>query len=124
MRKKDKILGIDVGSISVSIAELTREKEIARMSEKAKILVLGIGNLLMGDEGVGIQAVRRLELEKWPGKVDFLDGGTGGFHLLSYLEEYPHIVIIDASLDNFPEGHVRYIRPRFAKDFPPTLSAE
>jgi hydrogenase maturation protease len=93
------------------------------MIDKADILVLGIGNLLMGDEGVGIQAVRRLEKENWPGKVDFLDGGTGGFHLLSYLEDYAHVIIIDASLDNFPEGHVRYIKPHFAADFPPTLSA-
>ena len=48
----------------------------------AETLILGIGNILMGDEGVGVHVVRHLERKKWPLKVDFLDGGTGGFHLL------------------------------------------
>jgi hydrogenase maturation protease len=48
------------------------------------ILILGIGNVLMGDEGIGVQAVSLLEQEAagFPRAVDILDGGTGGFHLL------------------------------------------
>jgi hydrogenase maturation protease len=49
--------------------------------ERKKILVLGIGNYLMGDEGIGVHAVNQLEDEGIEG-VDFLDGGTGGFYLL------------------------------------------
>ena len=86
------------------------------------ILVLGIGNLLMNDEGVGIHVISRLEKEGIPG-ADLMDGGTGGFHLLGVIESYKTVIIIDASLDHYPSGHVRVLHPRFAKDFPKQLSA-
>ena len=87
------------------------------------VLILGIGNVLLGDEGVGVHAVRRLEKEAWPAHVKLLDGGTGGFHLLSLFQEYPRIVLVDATMDGQPPGTVRVIRPRFASDYPRTLSA-
>jgi hydrogenase maturation protease len=88
-----------------------------------RILVLGIGNVLMGDEGVGVHVVRRLEAASLPSHVTVVDGGTGGFHLLSYLSEYDRIVMIDATLDGQPPGTVSVIQPRYASDFPRTLSA-
>lgn len=87
------------------------------------VLVLGIGNVLLGDEGVGVHAVRRLEQEAWPPHVKLLDGGTGGFHLLSLFQEFDRIVLVDATMDGRPPGTVRVIRPRFASDYPRTLSA-
>ena len=86
-------------------------------------LILGVGNLLMGDEGVGIHAIRRLENETLPDTVTLLDGGTGGFHLLSLFREYDPIILIDATMDGKPIGEVALLRPRFASDFPRTLSA-
>jgi len=86
-------------------------------------LVLGIGNLLMGDEGVGVHAVRVLEREQWPLGVDLLDGGTGGFHLLEYLTRYRRLVMIDATMDGAPAGTVAVLRPRYASDFPRALTA-
>ena len=91
-------------------------------SETNNILVLGIGNLLMNDEGVGIHVVSRLEKEGLPG-ADLMDGGTGGFHLLGFNQSYSTVIIVDASLDQFPAGHVRVLHPRYAKDFPKQLSA-
>ena len=88
-----------------------------------RLLVLGIGNVLMGDEGVGVHAVRFMELDTFPPHVTLVDGGTGGFHLLSYFEEYPSIIIIDATMDGRPPGTLSLIRPRFASDFPRSLSA-
>ncbi len=88
-----------------------------------KILVLGVGNYLMGDEGVGVHAVRRLEKNSLPGNIDIVDGGTGGFHLLSYLQDYQTIIMIDATMDGMEEGSVRVIEPKFASDFPRSLSA-
>ena len=87
------------------------------------VLVLGVGNVLLGDEGVGVHAVRRLEEDAWPPHVTLLDGGTGGFHLLSLFQEYDRIVLVDATMDGQPPGTVRVIRPRFASDYPKTLSA-
>lgn len=86
-------------------------------------LVLGIGNLLMGDEGVGVHALRAFEQEPWPESVTLLDGGTGGFHLLEYLSDYPRIVMIDATLDGAPAGTVSVLRPQYASDFPRSLTA-
>lgn len=88
-----------------------------------KILVLGIGNVLMGDEGVGIHAINRLEKLDFPENVVLLDGGTGGFHLLSYLEDYPKVIMIDATIDGQLPGAVILLYPKFSKDFPIALSA-
>jgi hydrogenase maturation protease len=90
---------------------------------KNDILVLGIGNLLMNDEGVGIHVISALEKEGGVAGADLMDGGTGGFHLLAFIQSYKTIVIVDASLDDFPPGHVRVLKPRYARDFPRQLSA-
>lgn len=87
-----------------------------------KILILGIGNYLMGDEGIGVHVAQRLEKKENPPYIDVLDGGTGGFYLMHYLESYENIVIVDATLDDNPVGTIRKITPKFSKDFPPAMS--
>jgi hydrogenase maturation protease len=93
------------------------------MTVQARTLILGVGNLLMGDEGVGVHVVRAVENERLLQTATVLDGGTGGFHLLSLFEEYDPIIMIDATMDGAPAGTVRVLQPRFARDFPRTLSA-
>lgn len=88
-----------------------------------RILILGIGNVLMGDEGVGVHAVQQLEKREWPSHVDLLDGGTGGFHLLSYFHDYAKIILIDATLDGKKAGTVVLREPRYSSEFPRVLSA-
>lgn len=87
------------------------------------VLVLGIGNWLMGDEGVGVHAVRHYGAGPLPPGVTALDGGTGGFHLLSYLQDFSRVVMIDATMDGAPDGTVTVLRPRYASDYPRALSA-
>ena len=79
--------------------------------------------MLMGDEAVGIQVVKFLNQDELPQNVDVVDGGTGGFHLLSYLSDYKKIIFVDASLDERPEGTISIIEPKFSSDFPKSLSA-
>ncbi|MDR1499810.1 MAG: hydrogenase maturation protease [Tannerellaceae bacterium] len=88
-----------------------------------KTLILGVGNVLLGDEGVGIHVVRALATEVLPAGVDILDGGTGGLHLLSWTEGYERIIMIDATLDGNPPGTITHLRPRYASDFPPLMSS-
>ena len=88
-----------------------------------RLLVLGIGNLLMGDEGVGVHAIRALEKERLPGGVELLDGGTGGFHLLSCLGEYPVVIVIDATMDGNEPGTVGITKLQFLSDYPRSLGA-
>ena len=87
------------------------------------VLVLGVGNLLVGDEGVGVHAIQALQEMEWPEHVDLLDGGTGGFHLLGHLSGYPRIILIDATRDGNPPGTVAAFEPRLPSDFPPSLGA-
>lgn len=93
------------------------------MKPENKILVLGIGNILMGDEGVGVHAINALEKTGLPDKVDLLDGGTGGFHLMEYFETYKKIIMIDATMDQQPTGTISLLKPKFASDFPKALSS-
>jgi hydrogenase maturation protease len=87
-----------------------------------KTLILGIGNYLMCDEGIGVHVANALASEKLPVNVKVLDGGTGGFHLLEYFEKNDHVVLIDATLDGREPGTIRKIKPKFATDFPPAMS--
>lgn len=77
----------------------------------------------MGDEGVGVHAVRLLEKETLPPGVTVVDGGTGGFNLLSYLQDYEPVILIDATMDGQPAGTISLTEPRYPSDFPRTLSA-
>jgi hydrogenase maturation protease len=92
------------------------------MLPQNKLLILGIGNYLMGDEGVGVHVANRLIAENQIPDVDIVDGGTGGFHLLGYFEGYETIILVDATLDDNPNGTIRLIKPRFANDFPKAMS--
>ena len=87
-----------------------------------QILILGIGNYLMGDEGVGVHAANRLQEMDLPVTFEVVDGGTGGFHLLEYFENHEHVILIDATLDKNELGTIRLIKPRFATDFPRAMS--
>jgi len=88
-----------------------------------KTLILGVGNFLLKDEGVGIHVVQALEKENLPPDVSLMDGGTGGLHLLGLLQGYDRIIMIDATLDDNPPGTARMIQPRHSSDFPPLMSA-
>jgi len=93
------------------------------MSKDAHVLVLGVGNILLGDEGVGVHVLRRIERTFLPANVRCLDGGTGGFHLLEPLQQAERVVLIDATVDGNPPGTLRCLAPRFSSDYPPTLTA-
>ena len=69
-----------------------------------RVLVLGVGNLLMGDEGVGIHILRTLEHERPLAGVRLLDGGTGGVNLLTEFDGADDIVLIDATRDGHPRA--------------------
>lgn len=91
--------------------------------DKSKnILVLGVGNYLMGDEGVGVHLIQEMAKMNVPEYVDILDGGTGGFLLLNCFEAYGTIIFVDATMDGQEAGTISLIRPKFASDFPSALS--
>ena len=63
---------------------------------KRKIVVIGIGNILFKDEGVGIYASKYLkENYDFSIAVDIIDGGTLGFKLMTYYQSYDRVIILD-----------------------------
>ena len=58
--------------------------------------VIGIGNPLRRDDGIGIVLLQRLQMQQWPDSFSFLDGGAGGMQLLHMLSAFDIIVFLDA----------------------------
>jgi hydrogenase maturation protease len=78
--------------------------------ENVKALVLGIGNLLIGDEGVGCQAVAELSRRyTLPPAVDVVDGGTAGFELLPLIDSLDLVILIDALRNDMSAGTVMMV---------------
>ncbi len=87
-------------------------------------LVLGIGNVLQGDEGVGVRVVRYLEESgRLPEGAQCLDGGTSSLALLEPMLAADRIIVVDATMDGNPPGTLARLEPRFASDFPPRITA-
>ncbi len=59
-------------------------------------LVLGVGNILLGDEGVGVRVIQAMKEKKLPGNVELLDGGTASLDLLDSLSNREKVIIVDA----------------------------
>ena len=72
-----------------------------------KTLVLGVGNLLLSDDGIGIHAIHHLQKNHvFPEEVQLLDGGTCGLDLLQFLEGIDRLIIIDAAHMGKPIGTI------------------
>jgi len=81
-------------------------------------LVLGIGNILLGDEGVGVQAVRRLAASPTAAAdAEFLDGGTLGLTLVGPIAAARCLVVIDAAEFGAPPGSMRLFCGKAMDDF-------
>jgi hydrogenase maturation protease len=77
------------------------------LSVGAPTLVLGFGNVLLSDDGAGVQLVERLRSELGPAAAEFIDGGTLSFSLLSYVEAADSMLVIDAADLNCAPGTIR-----------------
>jgi hydrogenase maturation protease len=77
--------------------------------ENKKIGVLGIGNLIVGDEGFGVHAVRYLEEHyEFPDNVLIKDGGTAGIYMSPFLEECDPVLVIDVVDIDAEPGSMHY----------------
>jgi hydrogenase maturation protease len=105
------------------VTDPLRQIKLEYSPKQIKTLVLGLGNVIMGDEGIGVHVVRAIEKQKLPEGVECMDGGTGGFVLLEPMQSAGRVVLIDAAADGNPLGTVTRTTPRFSRDYPPTLTA-
>ena len=74
--------------------------------QREPVLIVGIGNLLLSDEGVGVHAVRSLTEQELPAGIELLDGGTSGADLVDHLEGRTKVIVIDAASGDGPPGTV------------------
>ena len=65
-------------------------------NERRPILILGIGNILLRDEGVGVRVIETLQQQKTPDTIDLVDGGTSGADLIDILADRRKVIIVDA----------------------------
>jgi len=86
-----------------------------------KIVILGVGNLLLSDEGVGVHVAHELMKLELPPEVSVVEGGTDGFRLLNVITEADRVIVIDAvrsgadpgSVYRFDVNDVRSVPPGF-----------
>lgn len=77
-----------------------------------KTLVAGFGNILLHDDGFGVEVVRELQSRTLPAGVELLDVGIGGFgFVLAMLERFDRAVIVDTVRHGKPAGTLHVFRP-------------
>jgi hydrogenase maturation protease len=78
---------------------------------RAPVLVLGLGNTLLGDDGLGPALVEQLsqDAERWKDRIEFLDGGTQGLALLGHLSGRKTVIIVDALATGVPPGTTKVL---------------
>jgi hydrogenase maturation protease len=71
-----------------------------------KIIILGVGNLLLSDEGVGVHVANELMKMDLSPEISVIEGGTDGFRLLNIITEADRLIIIDAVKGDAPPGSI------------------
>jgi len=95
------------------------------MEEKNYLTILGLGNILLTDEGFGVHFIRMLE-EKYnfPEKTHVIDGGTLGYSLLDIIAGARNLIVIDTiKTDDTPGSIYRFTRDEMELKMPEPTSA-
>ncbi|MEW6570585.1 MAG: HyaD/HybD family hydrogenase maturation endopeptidase [Nitrospirota bacterium] len=74
------------------------------MQNKKPVLILGIGNLILRDEGFGVHVIQKMMDVSLPPDVEVMDGGTMGIDLLYYIEGRKKVIVIDVVKADSPPG--------------------
>jgi hydrogenase maturation protease len=89
-----------------------------RSADGNRTLVIGVGNTLRGDDGVGVRVAQELAGGPLPEGVAVIDGGTGGLDLLFELEQAERVILIDAAEMGCEPGEVRVFPGEHVADAP------
>ncbi|HIE50368.1 MAG TPA: hydrogenase maturation protease [Armatimonadetes bacterium] len=79
--------------------------------ESQRVVVLGVGNLLLRDEGIGVHLARALQAEPLPKGVEVIDGGTAAWEALDFVRATDWLIILDAVRGGGAPGTVYRFRP-------------
>ena len=93
-----------------------KKHRTGRRRKQARILVAGIGNIFLGDDGFGVEVVRRLAARELPTSVRVADFGIRGFDLAYALQDgYETIILVDAYPHGQTPGTVSLVEPDLSK---------
>jgi len=90
--------------------KITSTAEQKKICEEKRVLVLGIGNILLRDEGVGVHVVREMQRRNMPDFVRLVDAGTAGLDILLSAEKARKLIVIDALKAGGEPGTVYRLR--------------
>jgi hydrogenase maturation protease len=76
-----------------------------------KILIVGMGNLIYRDEGIGVHIIQEMRKMDLPSHIELLDIGTSTMDLISYLKEVKKLIIIDAMRAGGRPGTIYKCKP-------------
>jgi len=74
------------------------------VKREKRVLILGLGNPLLGDEGIGVRVVEELKRLELPEGVTAIEGGTAGLGLIGLMEGFQRVIIVDAASDRIGRG--------------------
>lgn len=77
----------------------------------ARVLILGIGNILLRDEGIGVRIIEALKQHHVPEDVELVDGGTAGADLIDILSDRRTVLVIDAAQSDAAPGTLLKFSP-------------
>lgn len=92
-----------------------------RGSQKAsppRITIIGTGNVLLSDEGIGVYIAKEMMKMDLPPNVEVIEGGTDGFGLLNFIMDTDHLIIIDSLKGDSDPGTIYKFDIREAPDTP------
>lgn len=95
---------------------------VANTNLSETVAVIGIGNPLLGDDGVGVEVIKEMEKLRLPEHVRVYDGGVGGLSLLGLIEGHKEAIFVDALEMGLEPGSIRQLDVEWCRDRPPGLS--
>lgn len=76
-----------------------------------KTAVIGIGNILKKDDGVGVRVIEKLMEEELPSTAELVDGGTSTLDTLGYFVDFKKVIVVDSLKAGYEPGTIYKISP-------------
>ena len=80
-------------------------------------VILGIGNILLQDDGVGVHVIKQLENENLPSTIELVDGGTSTLDTLGLFLDYKKVIVVDCLRAGLEPGTIYKIKPEDIKSY-------
>jgi len=80
-------------------------------------VIIGIGNILLQDDGVGVHVIKQLENENLPSTIELVDGGTSTLDTLGFFLDFKKVIVVDCLRAGLEPGTIYKIKPDDIKNY-------